>query len=336
MFEEFLNETDESELSTLSARDIKERVCGGAPARIYRQDKRSENRSADFMALFDEYGKSRNTAKTCKSYEYGWNVLREYCKSLGLQTLTLRDIDYVRLADFARWLTATGRGPSTRHMLESYVRAAYREAQRRHLVSREHDPFLDYSIKAIPRKTIEVLTAEQMNRLKSVQLPCGLSKARDIAMMSFYTCGANLLDLYEMQAAKDGEMCFVRHKTQRASMLETRIRIEPEMRTLLEQYGGDGMLLRFKKSYANYDTFQRRVTRQLYAVSDVVGFNVTMAKIRRTWATIAAELDVPESVINRSMGHVDNSINARHYSKYDWNKTAEANRKVIDAITTPS
>ena len=333
--EDYLEDVDRAELSRMSANDIREHagMCTRKPAVVPRVSKNSA--SGDFLIWFGQYGDNRLTEKTRKSYEYGWNVLREYCKSLGMQTLTFSDIDYARLADFARWLTATGKGPSTRHMLESYVRAAYREAQRRHIVSREHDPYMDYSIKAVPRKTIEVLTAEQMNCLKSAQLPCGLSRARDIAMMSFYTCGANLLDLYEMQSAKDGEMRFVRHKTQRASMLETRIRIEPEMRTLLDQYGGNGMLLRFKKSYANYDTFQRRVTRQLYAVSDAVGFDVTMAKIRRTWATIAGELDVPDSVINRSMGHVDNSINARHYVEYKWSKTAEANRKVIDAITTP-
>ena len=135
-----------------------------------------------------------------------------------------------------------------------------------------------------------------------------------------------------MSAAKDGEMRFVRHKTQRASMLETCIRIEPELAALLDLYGGDGRLLRFKAAYANYDTFQRRVTRQLYGVSDVLGFDVTMAKIRRTWATIAAELDVSDSVIDRSMGHVVNTINARHYAKYDWIKTAEANRRVIDHV----
>ena len=218
-------------------------------------------------------------------------------------------------------------------MLECYVRAAYKEAQRRHLVSREHDPYLDYSIKPVPRKTIEVLTAEQMHQLLTIKLPCGLSRARDIAMMSFYMCGANLLDLYEMAAPKLGEVKFIRHKTQRASMMETCIRVEPEMRALLNLYGGSGRLLRFKGAYANYDTFQRRVTRQLYGVSDALGFDVTMAKIRRTWATIAAELDVSDSVIDRSMGHVVNTINARHYAKYDWIKTAEANRRVIDYVT---
>ena len=330
--EDFLTDVDRAELAQLTANDIRDRV--GAFTRKSRTIVRPTKNiaSGDFLRWFDEYGNSRVTEKTIKSYEYAWNVLREYCKSLRMHTLTFADIDYARLTDFARWLVATGKGPSTRHMLESYVRAAYREAQRRHLVGRENDPYLDYSIKPVPRKTIEVLTAEQMHQLQTIKLPCGLSRARDIAMMSFYMCGANLMDLYEMAAPKRGEVKFIRHKTQRASMEDTCIRVEPEFAALLDQYGGNGHLLRFKAAYANYDTFQRRVTRQLYGVSDALGFDVTMAKIRRTWATLAAELDVSELVINKSMGHVVNTINANHYVKYEWSKTANANRKVIDYV----
>ena len=333
--EDWLASVSKEELNGITANNIRERACAYAPTRLRRADVKpiaAKPESGDFLRWFGEYGDSRLTKKTRTSYEYAWKVLREYCRSLGLYTLTFLDIDYARLADFARWLTATGKGTSTRHMLESYVRAAYREAQKRHIVGRENDPYLDYSIKPVPRKTIEVLTAEQMHQLQTIKLPCGLSRARDIAMMSFYMCGANLMDLYEMAAPKHGDVKFIRHKTQRASMEETCIRVEPEFAELLEIYGGDNHLLRFKSAYASYGTFQRRVTRLLYGVSDALGFDVTMAKIRRTWATLAAELDVSELVINKSMGHVVNTINANHYVKYEWSKTANANRKVIDYV----
>lgn len=170
--EEFLGDVDRAELATMTANDIRDRCCLGKCKSVPTNNTRcvsiihtshvaNRDTSGDFVRWFSEYGDSRMTEKTRKSYEYGWKVLRDYCKSLGLQTLTFSDIDYARLADFARWLSSTCKGPSTRHMLESYVRAAYREAQKRHMVSREHDPYLDYSIKHVPRKTIDVLTAEQ-------------------------------------------------------------------------------------------------------------------------------------------------------------------------------
>ena len=92
-------------------------------------------------------------------------------------------------------------------------------------------------------------------------------------------------------------------------------------------------MLSFKDKYANYESFRHKIGHRLTEVSGVVGFNVTMAKIRRTWATIAASLDIPDRVIDKSMGHIDSTVKNKHYEQYDWNRTARANRSVIDAIS---
>ena len=241
------------------------------------------------------------------------------------------DIDYSRLVDFARWLESTGRSHATRHMLESYVRAAYRDAQKRRLVSRELDPYYDYSIKPVPLKDIETLTAKEMHALMVCEPKLGGQRmGRDIALMSFYLCGANLIDLYEMQ---DGKECvFVRHKIEHRYQRELHIRIEPELAALVEKYKGDGMMLSFKAKYKNYESFRHKIAHRLRELSSELGFSVTMPKIRRTWATIAGELECPDSVINKSMGHVDATVNDRSYKDYKWSQTAKWNRKIIDYI----
>ena len=333
-FDDLLLDIDSSELAALTAKDIKERA--GAGVRTRAQEKRAVHRGGyemDFLNWLDEYGRSRRTDKTRKSYEYAWNVLREYCVARHLSVLMFSDIDYSRLSDFAQWLRSTGRGESTRHMLESYIRAAYKEAEKRHIISRENDPYFDYSIKPVPKKDIDCLTAEQMHILMTSEIPTsGLAKARDIAMMSFYLCGANLLDMYELEKPQNGEAVFVRHKIEGHDQRPAHIRIEPELAKLLKVYGGSEWMFRFKESYPTYETFQRRVTRQLAGVSKLLGFAVNMAKVRRTWPTIAASLDVPDRVIDKSMGHVDSTVKDRHYEQYDWSRTAKANRKVIDTI----
>ena len=53
-FEEFMTDMDEVELSRMTARDIKERVCGGH-VRTHVQAKKATTPSADFMAFFDEF-----------------------------------------------------------------------------------------------------------------------------------------------------------------------------------------------------------------------------------------------------------------------------------------
>ena len=191
-FEEFMTDMDETELARMTARDIKERVCGGH-VRTRVQVKKVATPSADFMAFFDEFGKSRNTPKTVKSYEYAWGVLFEYLKARQLRTLTFSDIDYARLVDISGWLKSKNLGPSTRHMIESYIRAAYRDGQKRHIVGRENDPYFDYSIPKVPLKDIDSLTAKEMKKVMMFDLSAwpGMERARDIALMSFYLCGAN-------------------------------------------------------------------------------------------------------------------------------------------------
>ena len=67
-------------------------------------------------------------------------------------------------------------------------------------------------------------------------------------------------------------------------------------------------------------------------MSKELGFDVTMAKIRRTWATLAAEIECPDAVIDMCMGHVAKTVNSRFYVKPNWERAAKWNRKVIDYV----
>lgn len=329
-FDEFLADVDRSELAQMTANNIKERVCGQVPVAAHTYA--IETSDTDFVAFFETYGESRRTDKTRESYAYCAKVLRLYCAERGLRTLTFVDIDYARLVDFARWMSET-KSPATRHMFESYVRAAYRDGQKRRLVSRDRDPYFDYSIAPVPLKDIECLTAKQMKRLMEYEpKKVGLKMGRDIALMSFYLCGHNLIDLYEMGLPKDGACAFVRHKIEHRYQREVKIRIEPELKALVKRWKGDGMLLRFKATYPNYEGFRNKIGHRLRELSADIGFNVSMPRIRRTWATIAGELECPDSVINKSMGHVDSTVNDRSYKEYKWSQTSKWNRKIIDYI----
>ena len=328
-FEDVMASMDSTELDQMMAKEIK----ALALEPIEKKTVQSVDDSGDFLAWYDEYAHSRRTEKTRESYEYGAKVLREYCASLRMRTLIFDQIDYARLADFARWLTANGKGDATRHMLECYVRAAYKEAQKRHMVSRDRDPYYDYSIKQVPVKDIECLTAEQMRTLMTATMPNKSTQmGLDAALMSFFLCGANLVDLYEMQKAKAGHVEFVRHKVNGRWQKTVQIRIEPEMRALIERYGSDDRLLRFSALYGNYESFRHKIGHRLRDVSKVVGFDVNLAMIRRTWATLAAEIGCPDAVIDMCLGHIPQTVNRKHYVKPKWENAAEWNRKVIDYV----
>ena len=307
---------------------------GMSAAATRRSMKKDAIGGVDFLQVFDEYAASRTVDKTRKSYEYAWNVLREYCKARSLMRLPITTIDYARLTDYARWLKASGRGPSTCYMMENYVRAVYKDAQKRRLVGRELDPYYDYSIKKVPAKDIDCLNASDMHRLMAIDLSAcpGLDRARNIAVASFCLCGVNLLDMYLMGHAVDGNAEFVRHKVERSSQMKIKIRIEPELQAILTQIGGSERLFCFAEKHPTFETFQRRQTLLLHQVGEKIGVDVTMAKIRRTWATIAGELECPEHIINLAMGHIMSTVNARFYKKPEWGIVAKWNRKIIDHI----
>lgn len=342
-FDEWLAEIDRDELLSLSAKDIRERVCG-TNARNYinvhaRADVRAHakpNDSSDFIIWFREYGDGRRSDKTRKSYEYAWNVIMEYCTARRMQAIYFSNIDYSLLTDFARWLRETGRGDSTRHMIESYVRAAYKEAQRCKMVGRDLDPYFDYSIAPVPQKDIDYLTPEQLRKLASIDLSdtSGLDRARDCAMMSFYLCGANLLDIFllDSDSIQGNDVVFVRHKVSTRNQRAQRINIEPALAVLMDKYKGKNLPLRFAESTPNYDTFQSKTNKLLKDVSKKLGFKVTMALVRRSWSSIAGMLEIPDRVIDKSMGHMDRSVKDRHYEQYDWSRTAKANRQIIDFV----
>jgi integrase len=53
---------------------------------------------------------------------------------------------------------------------------------------------------------------------------------------------------------------------------------------------------------------------------------------RHTWATIAAEIDIPIEVISHALGHKVGSDVTAIYVKFNRMKVDEANRKVIDYV----
>ena len=332
-FEDVMAAMDPVELDQLMASEIKKMALDTPKAHAQVRLEKNAHATGDFLKWFEQYGESRRTVKTQDSYAYTAKVLRDYCDARSLRSLTFDDIDYPRLVDFASWLSENGKGDSTRHMMESYVRAAYKDGQKRRMVSRDRDPYFDYSIAPVPLKDIDCLTAKQMHALMTATMPNKSTQmGLDAALMSFFLCGANLVDLYEMPKAKDGHVEFVRHKVNGRWQKTVQIRIEPEMWALIEQYGSDDRLLRFSALYGNYESFRHKIGHRLRDVSKVVGFDVNMAMIRRTWATLAAEIGCPDAVIDMCLGHIPQTVNRKHYVKPKWENAAEWNRRVIDYV----
>ena len=323
-----------AQLEQMTANDIRSYIYGSrvstpkTSAVQLVQKKKKTQQTADFMAFLDKYGQTKGT-RTKENYEYVWRLVFAYLQARQLDGLSFTDIDYERLVDMKAWIRRTGRGEATRFKMESYVRATYKEGLRMKLCSRDNDPYLDYRIEPVPEHDIETISPKQVKKL--MRLDCdghpGMQRAKDVLLGSFYLCGANFQDMYDLPMGD--EAVFVRKKVDKRTQKHTRIRVEPELGEIVSRYAADGRMFGFE---AGCRSLHYRLDDNFRELSKAVGFKVNMAIIRRTWATLAGELECPDYIINKSMGHIDRTVNGCFYREYDWRLTAKWNRKVIDYV----
>lgn len=316
-------------LSRMCAKDIKEHAL------CVRESIQDEPKNNDFIEFFISYGKERKSVNTQEHYASYARMLQAFCSSTRRKEILFEDIDYNLLCELKRWVRNNKHGEHSRFCLESYMRAVYREAERQHIIGRDKDPFFDYRIEQVPEKDIEDMSVEQLRKVIFADLSKyeeGVNRARDMLVLSFYLCGANLIDIYSMEKPEDNTISFVRHKIQEKTHRKVYIHVEPEMQKIIDRYAGETHLLRFAECTNMFDTFQRNLKRPIYKLQSILGVKVDFAILRRTWSTIAGELEVPDRVIDKSVGHKDKSVKDIHYEKYDWNRTRKHNRRVMDYV----
>ena len=332
MFELQRSDGGDDQIAQMNATDLRDYIFGTRdkkPTAVQLvAEKKKTQQTADFMAFLDKYGQTKGT-RTKENYEYVWRLVFAYLKARQLDGLSFTDIDYERLVDMKAWIRRTGRGEATRFKMESYVRATYKEGLRMKLCSRDNDPYLDYRIEPVPEHDIETISRKQVKELMEVDCDGhpGLQRAKDVLLGSFYLCGINFQDMYSLPMGD--EAVYIRQKVEKRTQRHVRVRVEPELSVIVAKYQGDGRMFNFE---AGCRSLQYRLDDNFRALSAELGFKVNMAIIRRTWATLAAEIECPDSVINHSMGHIVRTVNARFYEKYDWSRTANWNRKVIDYV----
>jgi hypothetical protein len=151
----------------------------------------------------------------------------------------------------------------------------------------------------------------------------------------FYLIGINTVDLAGLQKIIAGRVEYHRAKTNRLYS----IKVEPEAEAIIEKYKGGKHLINFFDGYQSYLSFGRLMNKGLHDLgkamdaeySTNIYSGITTYWARHTWATIAAELDVPKETIAKALGHGGNEV-TDVYIRFDDKKVDKANRKVIDYL----
>lgn len=116
--------------------------------------------------------------------------------------------------------------------------------------------------------------------------------ARDVFMMMFYMMGINVNDLYSISCERRRRIDYKRSKTNTEKNLDQvalSIKIEPELRILLDRYTEGYFLSYFHTNYSNLNNFMRAINLGLkdICMNLELNFKVTSNWARHTWASLA-------------------------------------------------
>ena len=198
-----------------------------------------------------------------------------------------------------------------------------------------HYPFRKFKIRTEETRK-KALTLEQVRAFMAVPGP---NEYRDVFILMLYLRGINVSDLAELteEDVVGGRIEYRRNKTGQLYS----IKVEPEAQEILDRWKGERHLLRCFDRYKEPHDYNRRMREALKKMKrpdgTLIEKDCSSNWARHTWATMCAELDVPDPTISLGMGHrIAGHRTTAIYIKRDQRKVDEANRKVIDYIFGPS
>ena len=285
-----------------------------------------DDKLSSFTSYFKQYADTRLTENSRIACRLTLKTILDYSGSLDFAEVTVR-----WLKAFDNNLITKGNSINTRGFHFRNIRAVINSAINEDLIGQELYPFRKFKIMSC-RKSKEFLTKAQMQLILAYSSPLSTRQvARDLFVLSFYFCGINLIDLYQLVEIKNGRIHFIRQKTASKCDDVKSLAVQPEAMQIIERYRGEKHVLKFIEECSTYETFNNRIQKGIRAIGKELGLDgLTFYWARYTWATFADKLGIPEKEISKALGHVDTSVAGKFYISYDWAKVDRANRTVID------
>jgi integrase len=101
---------------------------------------------------------------------------------------------------------------------------------------------------------------------------------------------------------------------------------------IIDKYKGNQYLLCWREKYTNYHGFTKQIDKHSHIIGEIIEIpSLTTYYMRHSWATIAAQLDIPKETIAAALGHEGNTV-TDIYINFDVQKIDKANREVIDYL----
>ncbi len=291
LYASFLNTINRLEmdgtLDTMTAADIiRRRKAERAPAR-------REVTVNEYMRAFTaQRAKERNRA----IYTFALEKIERFAGNC----IKFHDIGYKFLMDFDAQMSHT-LSVNTVGMIMRCLRAVFNAAINEEVTDAKY-PFRKYKIRT-ERKEKQSLTAEQVRRLYCLDGLQGRELwARDFFMLSFFFCGINPIDLYNLPKST-GFIAFVREKISSKNPDKIHIAIQPEAQAIIDRYSGAEHLLNFAEGRSCFETFRHNMAKALKRVGKMIGVpQISMYWARYSWATITGNEKAPRLYAHTGAG----------------------------------
>ena len=250
----------------------------------------------------------------------------------------LESVDKRWLERFARWLESGGANVNgvAHHMRN--LRAVFNFALDEGLT--QNYPFRKYKIRREQTRKRD-MTVEQLRTLRDYPCEAFQQKYVDLFFLMIYLCGINAGDLFLLKEKNinNGRIEYYRQKTKKYYS----IKIEPEAEVIINKYRGKNWLLDMMDTNVDYSQPLKRMNQQLKKIGMTYNEGgkwtggalfpgISSYYARHSWASIAAEIDVPMDVIAQALGHSTPYMTTDIYVNRRLRKIDEANRRVIDYV----
>lgn len=291
-----------------------------------------------FMDCFQSFIDSKTKSRTKEIYTQTMKRIKEYCKEWS--TLTFDDIDKNWLESFNRFLSRTSPSVNARNIHFRNIRAIFNKAITDEVTTLY--PFRRFKIKNEPTMK-RSLSVQQLRDFFACEPWHTYREYQDVFKLIFLLCGINLVDLFSLtdENVINGRIEYKRSKTGKRYS----IKIEPEASEIISRYKGENYLLNIHDRYKSHKDYMQHLNRGLSKIGFITGKQkngvpimkpickeLTTYWARHSWATIAAELDIPKETIAAGLGHNIGSPITSIYIDFNLKKVDEANRRIIDYI----
>lgn len=316
-----------------------------------------------FTLDFIEYGRKvaekKRSRGTKQSYTVAMNALERFFKGKhpDISEITVRKLrefeEFLRNENTIRVNWRTGKIKTTKKEKGSRAVSLYLAAVRHvyhcarldyndpdlNLFPIPNDPFEYYSVpkepmarhRDIPMEVIQLMidTRQQYQRRVRVSL--------DAFLISFGLYGMNAIDMYTCVKPKRDIIIYNRTKTRnrRDDKSEMRVKIEPCIQKIMDDYKGRDRCFDFYERFASIDSFSQALNAGLQIWADnhkVEKFHFYSA--RHSWATIGAgkRCNIAWETISAGLCHVNRGTRRVDaiYINQDWEQIWDANKKILE------